>query len=89
MDLPGLFAIGEQAILQVFADDLVGAGLHGFQVTVVAALQAAFAVTYVHGVGRTVEQGAHERQLVVQRAFGALALANLQAQAGVPEQGQQ
>ncbi|MNG90853.1 hypothetical protein D3C79_497570 [compost metagenome] len=40
-------------------------------------------------MGRTVEQGAHECQLVVQRAFGALALANLQAQAGIPEQGQQ
>ena len=89
MDLPGLLAIGEQAALQVLADDLFGAGLHGFQIAVVAALQAALAVPHVHGVGRAVEQGAHERQLVVQRPFGALPLANLQAQAGVPQQGQQ
>ncbi|MNO75856.1 hypothetical protein D3C76_669190 [compost metagenome] len=89
LDLPSLLFVGKQAAVQLFADDIVGAGLHSFQVAVVAALQAALAVTHVHGVGRAVEQGTHERQLVVQCPFGALALADLQAQAGVPEQGQQ
>ncbi len=89
MDLPGLLAIGEQATLQVLADDLLGPGLHGFEVAVVAALQAALAVTHVHGVGCAVEQGAHECQLVVQRPFGTLPLANLQTQAGIPQQGQE
>ncbi|MNJ70160.1 hypothetical protein D3C77_665890 [compost metagenome] len=40
-------------------------------------------------MGCAIEQGAHERQLVIQRTFGMLALANPQAQAGVPEQSQQ
>ena len=84
-----MLGIGKQAVVQFFADHLVGAGLHGFKVAVVAAFQATLAVTHIHGVGCTIEQGAHECQLVIQRAFGVLALANLQAQAGIPEQGQQ
>lgn len=79
LDLPGLLFVGKQAAVQLFADDFVGAGLHGFQIAVIAALQAGLAITYVHGVGGTVEQGAHERQLVIQCSFGALALADLQA----------
>ncbi len=89
LDLPGLFGVGEQAGAQLFADNLLGAGLHRLQVAVVAALQAAIAVAHVHGVRGAVEQCAHECQLVVQRPFGALALTDLQAQAGVPEQRQQ
>ncbi|MNH15274.1 hypothetical protein D3C79_748850 [compost metagenome] len=89
LDLVSMFAVSEQALLQALAHDLFAAGLNGFQVAVVATLQATLAITHVHGVRCAVEQRTHECQLVVQRPLGALTLLDLQAQAGIPDQCQQ
>ncbi|MNM70538.1 hypothetical protein D3C81_821690 [compost metagenome] len=84
-----MLTVSEQAFFQALAHDLIVTGLYGFQITVVAALQATLAITHIHRVRCTVEQRAHERQLVAQGPFGALPLPDLQAQAGIPDQCQQ
>ncbi|MNR49104.1 hypothetical protein D3C85_1684330 [compost metagenome] len=57
-----------------------------FQITVVTTLQQAAAITHVHRMRRTVEQGAHEFELIVQGPFGGLALLDLAAHPGIPGQ---
>ncbi|MNH06861.1 hypothetical protein D3C79_662400 [compost metagenome] len=89
MDLPGTFRTREQTVFQAPAYDLVVGRLHRFQITGIAALQAARPVPHVHGVRGAIEQCAHELQLIVQGALGVLALFDLAAQPGVPQQRRQ
>ncbi|MNY62187.1 hypothetical protein D3C86_1989670 [compost metagenome] len=88
MDLQAILAFTEQAFFQALANDLFAARFDGFQIAVIATLQAAFTVAYVHGMRRSIEQCTHELDLIVQRAFGALALLDLPTQACVPDQRQ-
>ncbi|MNN01842.1 hypothetical protein D3C81_1144720 [compost metagenome] len=89
MDLAGTFRTREQTVFQAPAYDLVESRLHRFQITGIAALQAARPVPHVHGVRGAIEQCAHELQLVIQSTFGVLALFDLAAQPGVPQQRRQ
>ena len=70
---PALVFGVEGGLQQVFADHGFAAHTKGLQIHLIANQQASLAVAHIDRVRRAVDQGAHERQLVIEGTLGLIA----------------
>ena len=81
---PALVFGVEGGLQQVFADHGFAAHTKGLQIHLIANQQASLAVAHIDRVRRAVDQGAHERQLVIEGTLGLIAFLHQPPQVGNP-----